>query len=291
MLKVVRFSGGLANRMFQYCFYLYLKENKYEAYIDDTTPVDFPHEAIVWNTIFPNANYEKASKWKCIKNGGGFDVVSKFLRHYFPRLTRCKIMGAFGYPDCDTLNRFHYFIGVMFNQSYCCSVRDKIINTFKFAEFEENSVNEQRAKTMLSCNSVSIHIRMGQDYALRSYYQGCCTLEYYRRAIEYVKQNVVNPVFFVFTDNPAWVKENMIDSDYTLVDDNPTVGWGNHFDMQLMGCCKYNIIANSTYSWWGAFLNTYPDKIVIAPKYWVNPQNYSPNVYEGNVYPDSWLLF
>ena len=79
-------------------------------------------------------------------------------------------------------------------------------------------------------------------------------------------------VLYVFTDNPKWVKENLQDIDYELIDSNPITGWGNHFDMQLMTKCKHNIIANSTYSWWGAYLNMNVDKIVIAPQRWFNEQ-------------------
>lgn len=73
-------------------------------------------------------------------------------------------------------------------------------------------------------------------------------------------------VFNVFTDNPEWIKTHMPDFEYTLVDWNPVSGKRSFRDMQLMSCAKHNIIANSTYSWWGAWLNSNPHKIVIAPK-------------------------
>jgi hypothetical protein len=87
-----------------------------------------------------------------------------------------------------------------------------------------------------------------------------------------MKESVVDPVFYVFTDNQDWVKENIKDIEYTLVDWNPTSNKRNFRDMQLMSCAKHNIIANSTYSWWGAWLNRNPDKIVIAPEPWFNPE-------------------
>lgn len=74
---------------------------------------------------------------------------------------------------------------------------------------------------------------------------------------------VAVPKFYVFTDNPDWVRENFKDIEYTLVEGNPASGWGSHFDMQLMSVCKHNIISNSTYSWWSAFLNAHPQKIVV----------------------------
>lgn len=272
MKKIIRFAGGLANRMFQYCFYLNMIEKQYQARIDDSTPPLLPHEDIQWNSIFPNAKYVKASKWDCIKNGGGFDVVSKMVRHYSPFPTSCKIMNNANYPDDATLKKYNYFIGLMFDIIHCEAIKPKVISAFKFANFNKNSGNECIANLMHSQNSVSIHVRMGKDYTADQRFMGCCTLEYYRKAIALIKEKVDNPVFYIFTDNPDWVKDNFTDFEYTLVDWNPTTGWGNHFDMQLMGCCKHNIIANSTYSWWGAYLNPFPDKIVIAPRYWFNPK-------------------
>ena len=75
----------------------------------------------------------------------------------------------------------------------------------------------------------------------------------------------------VFADNKEWVKENLTGFEYTLVDGNPGSGYGSHFDLQQMSCCKHNIISNSTYSWWGAFLNKHEGKIVVMPKIWFNP--------------------
>ena len=98
-------------------------------------------------------------------------------------------------------------------------------------------------------------------------------MDYYRNAIAYMKNHLVNPRFFVFADNKEWVKEYFTGFEYTLVDGNPGDGWGSHFDMQLMSLCKHNIISNSTYSWWGAFLNASSKKVVIIPKVWFNPDS------------------
>ena len=70
-----------------------------------------------------------------------------------------------------------------------------------------------------------------------------------------------------------WVKENFNDFDYTLVEGNPIAGYGSHYDMQLMSLCRHNILSNSTYSWWGAFLNRNPDKTVVLPDIWFNPES------------------
>ena len=107
----------------------------------------------------------------------------------------------------------------------------------------------------------------------RIWYQNTCPVEYYQKAIAKIKELVDHPIFFVFTDNPQWVKDNFKGIDYRLVEDNPADGWGSHFDMQLMSLCKHNIISNSTYSWWGAFLNGNNNKIVVSPEVWFNPDS------------------
>ena len=133
-------------------------------------------------------------------------------------------------------------------------------------------------------------VEKGKDYMKREIFANTCPLEYYLKAVDIIKDRVEDPVFYVFTDNPDWVKENLKGIDYTLVEDNPAIGWGNHFDMQLMSCCKHNIIANSTYSWWGAFLNDNPNKIVIEPRYWFNPMIEHYRKRENNTACEGWII-
>ena len=123
-------------------------------------------------------------------------------------------------------------------------------------------------------HAVAIHLRKGKDY-LESELMGknLCGADYYMAAIDYIKAHVDNPVFYVFTDNPSWLKDNMPSFGYTLVDWNEVSGKRSFRDMQLMSCAKHNIIGNSTYSWWGAWLNPNPDKIVIAPDKFFNVTN------------------
>ena len=271
--KIVRLSDGLANRMFQYSCYLYLIHNGYEAYIDDSTPNYLEHDNVSWNKIFPEAKYKRASKLDCVKNCGGFDVVSKIIRHKFKFLSLCKKMESpFVYPSGETLDRYNYFIGVMQNANMVQNVSEQVKRAFVFEDFEPGSFNHRLVQKMLEENSVAIHVRKGEDYTSRINFQNTCPVEYYKKAIAYINDHVESPVFYVFSDNPKWVKDNLHDIDYELIDSNPITGWGNHFDMQLMTKCKHNIIANSTYSWWGAYLNMNVDKIVIAPQRWFNEQ-------------------
>ena len=272
MQKVIRMTGGLANRMFQFCYYLHLEKNNYQASVDFYKETKLPHENVDWCQIFPNAVIKQASSSLIFKYGGGRGFLNKVRRHYLPCLSNVWIgENATDIPTDEALKRNGYFIGVMQDATIAESVKETLLKCFKFSTFEGKSQNALLERKMRQENSVSVHLRKGDDYLQRIAYQNTCTIEYYQEAINLIKEKVRNPVFYIFTDNPNWVKENLIDFDYTLVCGNPIVGWGNHYDMQLMSCCKHNIIANSTYSWWGAFLNPNPDKIVVDPLYWYNP--------------------
>ena len=130
----------------------------------------------------------------------------------------------------------------------------------------DDAATQQLLSRITSENSVSIHIRRG-DYINNSDYFSI-PLSYYENAIDYIKKHVDHPTFFVFSNDLNWAKKNFIikDASITFVDVNQ--GKPDWRDMQLMSLCKHNIIANSTFSWWGAWLNDNPHKIVLAPTHW-----------------------
>ena len=231
------------------------------------------HEKVAWNDIFPEATIEQASSWDVFKLGGGSDFFSKIRRKYLPFFS-----GVVNMPtafDADlpvTGMKSQYIIGVFQNAKMVEAIEKEVKRCFSFLPFTEEQ-NQKLEKEMVSCESVAIHVRKGMDYAQRVWYQNTCPIEYYQKAIQLISEKVNHPKFYVFTDNSEWVKEHFKDFDYTLVEGNPSYGWGSHFDMQLMSVCKHNIISNSTYSWWSAFLNVHSDKIVIAPKIWFNPES------------------
>ena len=128
------------------------------------------------------------------------------------------------------------------------------------------------------CTAVSLHVRRG-DYispdGTQTLLGGICTKEYYQTAIELIKQRVGKLFFAVFSDDVNWARENLHLPEYTLFVDWHS-GKNSFRDMQLMSLCSHHIIANSSFSWWGAWLGNNPEKIVIAPKKWMNvddPQN------------------
>lgn len=272
MAIIVSMACGLANRMFQYSYYLYLRKMGYDASVDFYTSAKLAHERVVWNDIFPKASYVKASWGDILKTGGGDGLISKVRRKYFNKTCNVKYVAAFDAPLPEKGGKPVYMMGVFQNAEIVESVDKEVMEVFCFKPFEDER-NLSLMREMASTPSVAIHVRKGKDYACINYYQDTCPVEYYLKAVDYIRQMVNNPKFYVFTDNPAWVKENFTGLPYTLVEGNPVTGHGSHYDMQLMSLCCHNIISNSTYSWWGAYLNRNPDKIAILPKVWFNPNS------------------
>lgn len=167
-----------------------------------------------------------------------------------------------------------YIDGYWINEEYFKNIRDDIRKTFVFRGIDDR--NDSIAKQMQKCSSVSLHIRRG-DYLNNPMYAVCDEL-YYERAIEYIKRKVVSPFFYVFSDDPEWSRNFMkrINADYMIMDHN--VGRESYKDMFLMSQCKHNIIANSTFSWWGAWLNDNKEKIVVCPNVWINGRTFNPCV-------------
>ena len=179
-----------------------------------------------------------------------------------------------------------YVIGYFQDERYFISYNKEIRDAFMFSPFQDER-NIRLSKELDKTNSVAIHIRKGDGYATWNEFKGTCPIEYYKKAVVYLETKFQNLKFYIFTDSIEWVKQNFNWLEYTLVDWNPSVGWGNHFDMQLMSMCKHNIIANSTYSWWAAWLNNNPQKIVVAPAEWFNLQ--SRIKHQSEIVPTNWI--
>lgn len=274
MRLIVNMACGLANRMFQYAYFLFLKKNGYDAKIDFYRSARLAHENVMWNDIFPNATIEQVSKWNVFVLGGGSDFISRLRRKLAPSLTGVVAMPTAFDVDLQLKkgDKDKYIIGVFQNAAMVETVGREVKSCFSFSPFPDGR-NLQLETEMRECESVAIHVRKGADYQQRKWYKGTCPMDYYQKAFALIKEQVANPRFFVFTDNPDWVKANFCGLDYNLIDWNPVSGWGSHYDMQLMSCCKHNIISNSTYSWWGAYLNGNNKKIVICPHEWFNPDS------------------
>jgi hypothetical protein len=155
-------------------------------------------------------------------------------------------------------------------------------------KFNLNAINVLKITKLINdiinCNSVSIHVRRGDYLTVKKneniFYS--CDKEYYINSIRYMKKKLKNPVFFIFSDDENWIKANFIGDEFNIVTGNTPSE-----DMYLMSICKHNIIANSTFSWWGAWLNNSTNKIIIAPHNWYKG---TLNSSIKTLIPNSWVL-
>ena len=173
------------------------------------------------------------------------------------------------------------------SEKYFFNCTSHIRHFFQFDSTLLDDKNLKQLNEVQNCNSVSIHVRRG-DYLDPSVLDvhGVCDLDYYKTAIKLIKKNVINPVFFLFSDDISWVIENLtpILEDFKVVDNN--LGKDSWKDMFLQSECMHNIIANSSFSWWAAWLNDYKQRVVVAPRSWFLDPQYN----SKDRVPKEWLL-
>lgn len=167
-----------------------------------------------------------------------------------------------------------YLEGYWQSEKYFSESSEVIRSEFSLKE-KQSGRNKKMAEHILSTQSVSIHIRRG-DYVSdpkTSQTHGTCSLDYYQRCIQEITEKIANPNFFVFSDDIEWCRENLkISFPAEFIDHNSVEN--AHEDLRLMSLCKHNIIANSSFSWWAAWLNPNKEKLVFAPKKWFNTDKY-----------------
>jgi hypothetical protein len=161
-----------------------------------------------------------------------------------------------------------YLNGYWQSEKYFKSAEDKLRSELCLFD-KPDEANQKILDEIVQCPAVSLHIRRG-DYITNpsaALVHGVCSLDYYHSAIRHITAHVENPYFFVFSDDPQWVKDNLkIGYPVQFVEANgPDRGAE---DMRLMKSCRHHIIANSSFSWWAAWLNDRLDKIVVAPRIW-----------------------
>lgn len=260
----IKLAGGLGNQMFQYSFYkAFIKTNKNtKVKIDISWYFDKKRISLYKLNIFNNIKIKKPSnKFLIIKK-----YATKFRNLIYRVFNLFYIENDDGF-DSNVININKGIIyGYFQNEKYFESVKDEVHDYFIFDIKEEEII--KLAKEMENTNSVSIHIRRGDYLKYPKRYEGICDLDYYEKAIEYMIKNVDNPVFYVFSNDIEWAKENIKYNNINYID--LSCYEKDWYDMYLMSNCKNNIIANSSFSWWAAYLNKNKNKIVISPCKWDN---------------------
>ena len=273
-MKVVKILGGLGNQMFQYAFYLSLANKFNNVKVDVSDFQDYElHNGLELESVF-NIKLNKAS-------GFIIQLLNPSYRTWFYRKLR-RILNLkntlvveqhFFSFDKDILNdpKSRIYWGYWQSSQYFEHIADQIRECFKFKKLLTGK-NKSTMDMITALESVSIHIRRG-DYIGHDLLGGICDLDYYKEAISTIKARVSNPTFFIFSNDIEWCEENL------NIEDAHYISWNknndSYIDMQLMSRCKHNIIANSSFSWWGAWLNANENKIVVSPKKWTNNSDHT----------------
>lgn len=298
-MHVIVLSGGLGNQMFQYAFYLSKKHLMVsDAFYLSSYSVkrDNAHNGLELFRLFGLDPGKRINKYEVTvaiirklfvfedrRIIGSFVPILIWLLSVF-NIRIIKELNAGVYFE-NVLSHYKsaYYFGFWQSEKYFSSVNPLVKSTFRFKQPISDKSRELLSVLKTRDNTVSIHVRRG-DYLLDKYkaaYGSICTFEYYQKALSLIKSKIQNPFFVVFSDDIQWVSEHLAISEAVYVDWN--IGLDSWQDMFLMSQCRHNIIANSTFSWWGAWLNNNTDKIVIAPRRFINNQE------TPDLLPDSWI--
>ena len=218
------------------------------------------------------ATEEDISKYLGLYNNSLYSRIYRKAEKVLPRTHRKLFKEEVPWqyePSLFKVSDNVYLDGYWQNYKYFENLDSIIYEEFIVKEVYKYSVQSVLNNINKDQNSVSIHIRRGDYVTDKEAFNlmGLLPVSYYYLAIDFIKQKISNPNFYIFSDDMDWVKSNLeINAPCCYVD-----GGKDYIDLELMSKCKHNIIANSSFSWWAAFLNRNPDKIVIAPEKWVIP--------------------
>ena len=291
---IIKLQGGLGNQMFQYAIARKLSlANKTELKLDldfllDRTPrPDFTYRDYNLNIFNLKIEFATQEETKPFVNHLDSRMKRKIYTYLFLGKSNKYINEKqFTYdPDIFKLTGNIYLDGYWQTEKYFSDIKNILYNDFTI-KISQDKKSQETNKMIKDTNSVSIHIRRGDYIENKQNYNfhGICDLDYYNNSINLLLKRIENPHFFVFSDDHQWTQENLkLNYPMTFVDHNDDSK--NYEDLRLMSQCKHNIIANSTFSWWGAWLNQNPDKIVIAPHKWFN--NETRNTQD--IIPENWI--
>ena len=290
---ISKLTGGLGNQMFQYAAGRRFAEKHHtefkldlsffnQKFDKNTTPRSYALN--IFNTI-----QTAATPWEINK----FYPQSKnrFINRVLQKMSTLRFINT----HCYIEKHFHYDPQVLqlpdqtlLNGYFQCEKYFIDIKNILLKEFTLKNPLPKKTKEMINqiktTESVSIHVRR-KDYVTNktaNRFHGMCEPEYYQKAVKIMEQKVKNPHFYIFSDDTTWVKENIrLPETITYMADHINK---DYMELLLMAKCMHNIIANSSFSWWGAWLNNNPAKIVISPENWFK----DPGINTNDLIPHGW---
>lgn len=292
-MNYIALTGGLGNQMFIYAF-------KVSMSSQNKTVLFHPYRK--YSPQYGHAGYQLEDIFNIEKESIPTRIIILLLHIYWHcirflgRKNKAKLLKLIGIKEICVPDNFVYYEGIIdkkYNntlfrgtwqsEKYFHSSATKVREAFSFNKGLLNDMTESFLHDITKMGTtISIHIRRN-DYLSSKYVSGfgnICTPDYYSNAIRHINNLVAKPNYIVFSDDIQWCKDNIDLCNAIFVDWNH--GKESWQDMFLMSNCTHNIIANSSFSWWGAWLNSNNDKIVIAPKIWWNG-------IDDDVVPENWI--
>lgn len=286
--SIISLSGGLGNQMFQYAFTLYIRSlwKKKQLWLLNIDKAESAYQGYELSTVFSISDMQPISE--NLQNS-----LKHFPVSFINVISEKKVSAIQNIIEADvpvtTIN------GDWRCYAYIEACASEIRRSFIFQESKLNTNSIQALQRIKQSNAVAIHIRRS-NYCNRDnkyIYSGICNYNYYQHAIQKLEKQIEKPLsYFFFSDDTDWVKAHFNNANYHIIDWNKAKD--NWQDMCLMVACKHHIIANSSFSWWGAWLGTWPGQCVIAPSVWYNtietPDILPPNWQTISILPDNELL-
>lgn len=276
-MRLIKMIGGLGNQMFIYAFYLQMRKRFPGTRIDLSDMRHYhAHNGYELDRVFGISDREF-----CIAKPLKKVLEFLFFKVILERKQNLETMEAFtksyAYP-------FLYFKGFYQSERFFKDVEGEVRQAFAFDLNKANAESQTLARQIQeNPHAVSLHVRRG-DYMEPKFYKRygtVCSQAYFQRAVEMMLAQVPQAHFYIFSDDVEWVQQNLRLPRATVVSCNR--GADSWQDMMLMSLCRHNIICNSTFSWWGAWLNANPEKRVIAPSRWLA------DVDMPYIIPETWI--
>jgi hypothetical protein len=290
-MVIVRLNGGVGNQMFQYAMGRTVAHRRRTSVRFDFRSLDGNarrcYSLGAWNVEAAPASMRDLLS---VRIASCLERILMRGRPYYARHTVCEQSFSFD-PDALNAPGNCLLMGYWQSEKYFKEIEPILRHEFTL-RMEPSAKSQEVARAIQASNSTFLHIRRG-DYAadpMINKVHGTCSMRYYEDAVNYIGRAMHDPHLFVFSDEPRWVREHLkLPFPMTVVDHNHP---GNaqspgreHEDLWLMTLCRHAILANSSFSWWGAWLNPERNRIVIAPERWFR----SPNNDTRDLIPDNWI--
>ncbi|MCL2051076.1 MAG: alpha-1,2-fucosyltransferase [Lachnospiraceae bacterium] len=284
-MVIIRMSGGLGNQMFQYALYMKLVSQGKEVKFDDINEYrsDFarPIMLSVFGIEYPRATWDEI----IVLTDGSLKISHRFRRKLFGRKSLEIKERDVNFDPNLLAHDPAYLTGYFQTEKYFKDIEADVRKAFTFPDrlsMQLPSDLEKKIGTyqymIENTNAVGVHIRRGDYLLAYETHGGICTDAYYETAIAYLRARFPGAVFYIFSNEIKWAR-NWLETRYAKTDKEEfdeifclieeTTEHTGYLDMMLMSKCKHHIIANSSFSWWGAYLNENPEKIIIAPEKWL----------------------